>query len=301
VHERHDTARRGKGYALAWLIARLREQGAGPDAWLVLDADTVVAPDFLDRIATRIAAGAGVVQARYDVIDDGSAWSTGLRVGAFGLIHHVRPLGKRWYGGSAGLKGNGMAMTDRVLRVVPWQAASLAEDVEHHLRLLDHGIRVEYAPEAHLWADMPGTLQGAYSQNERWEAGRLALVRQRVPATIMAGIRRRDSALLDAGIEQHVPPFATLVALTGGGLVAAALGRSPRLVRLLSLCLLGQAAYTLGGFALAGAPRSAWLALLRAPLYILWKVRLYGQVVLGRYSRAWVRTERTPGASKQRL
>jgi cellulose synthase/poly-beta-1,6-N-acetylglucosamine synthase-like glycosyltransferase len=294
VHERFDAARRGKGYALAWLIEKLQAAGARPDVWLVIDADSILAPDLLSRLAAYIAAGAEVVQARYDVLDDGTRWTSSLRAAAFGLVHHVRPLGKRWYGGSAGLKGNGMAFTDAALRAVPWEAASLAEDVEHHLRLLEHGYRVVYAPEARLWTEMPATLQGSDSQNQRWEAGRVALVRQRIPAVIRDGLRRRDPALLDAAAEQLAPPFAVLMAATLAGLAAALIGRAPGLARLLGLCWLGQALYTVGGLYLAGASRSAWLALLRAPFYIAWKAWLYLRVLLGDQPRAWVRTERAP-------
>jgi hypothetical protein len=292
VHERHDTVQRGKGFALAWLIDRVRTGGVAPDAWLILDADTVAPPDLLARLAARLAAGAPVVQARYDVLEAERTWSSDLRAAALALVHHVRPLGKRWYGGSAGLKGNGMAFKDEVLRVVPWEAASLAEDVEHHLRLLVHGYRVVYAPEARVRAEMPTTLHGAQSQNERWEAGRLAMVRQRIPGTVAAGLQRRDIALLDAAAEQLVPPLAALVALTGCGLVAALLGRSPGLARWLGACGAGQALYTIGGLALTGAPPSVWLALLRAPVYVAWKAWLYCRVLVGYRPGSWVRTER---------
>src|SRR5919201_4724168 len=47
VHVRADDQRRGKGYALRWLLARLGRAGAAYDAYVILDADSVVSPNFL--------------------------------------------------------------------------------------------------------------------------------------------------------------------------------------------------------------------------------------------------------------
>ena len=67
-----------------------------------------------------------------------------------------------------------------------------------HLALVDAGIRVEFAPETWVNADMPVTLKQAPSQNERWERGRLLLVRQQVPRLVLAALRRRSWLQLDA-------------------------------------------------------------------------------------------------------
>ena len=57
VEERNDYTQRGKGYALRWLLARLRERGARFDAYVVLDADTVVDASLLRRLDARFEAG----------------------------------------------------------------------------------------------------------------------------------------------------------------------------------------------------------------------------------------------------
>ena len=44
---------------------------------------------------------------------------------------------------------------------------ALAEDVEFHLALVREGIRVDFAPEATVLADMPTTFAQATSQNDR--------------------------------------------------------------------------------------------------------------------------------------
>ncbi|WP_348235518.1 glycosyltransferase, partial [Salmonella enterica] len=81
----------------------------------------------------------------------------------------------------------------------------LAEDVEFHLSLVRAGLRVDFAPETTVLADMPVTLAQAASQNQRWERGRLQLVRSHVPRLVVDGVRLRSWLRLDAAIEQLIP------------------------------------------------------------------------------------------------
>src|SRR5262249_47791149 len=64
-------------------------------------------------------------------------------------------------------------------------------------------------------------------------------------------------------------------------------------------CAAGLITYVLGGMRLAGAPREAYTALLRAPLYATWKLLLYAGAFLRPRSSLgkqmeWIRTSRTP-------
>ncbi len=50
VYERFDQQKRGKGYALNWMWQQLEESQQVFDAYIVLDADSVVNPDVLTRV-----------------------------------------------------------------------------------------------------------------------------------------------------------------------------------------------------------------------------------------------------------
>ena len=68
VHERHDPQLRGKGHALRWLLERLWAAGEPHDAVVILDADSVVTPNFLRAMAARLERGERVIQAYYAVL-----------------------------------------------------------------------------------------------------------------------------------------------------------------------------------------------------------------------------------------
>ena len=142
-----------------------------------------------------------------------------------------------------------------------------------------------------MLADMPVSFQQAQSQNERWEQGRVYLVKQWVPGLIVDGLRRLSPLRLDAAIEQLIPPLSVPVA---GAVVCIALSAACGAyfaVALASIALAAQIAYLLVGLKLVHAPLGAYLALSTAPSYVAWKLLLYAQALVAKQTR-WVRTAR---------
>lgn len=293
VYERRDDELRGKGYALRWLLAQLRNSGQSYDAYVFLDADSVVSENFLHVMNRHLARGDQVIQSYYGVLNPGDSWTSALRFAALALYNGLRPRGRDALGLSAGIRGNGMAFTSDVLARFGWEAFTLAEDVEFHLKLVEAGVRVRYASEATVLGEMPVSLRQAHSQNVRWERGRLQMLRALGPRLLTAGLRRGSPMVLDALAEQLVPPLSILTGLTGLTFLATVISRFPGPRRLASLLLLGQIGYVLTGLRLAGAGGTTYLALLRAPIYILWKMLIYGRAVASMEESQWVRTSRS--------
>ena len=290
VLERHDSEHRGKGYAIDWALGRIPLTQY--DAVAMFDADTIVDAGFLRAMDIRLAAGADAIQGYYTVLNPDTTAKV-LRSISFALMHYVRPLGKELFRGSCGLKGNGMAFSVRLLRSVGWKSFSVVEDAEQGLRIVSAGYRIEFAPEARVQGEMPGSLRGAQSQNLRWEAGRWMVARKWSLPLIAKGVRKRSFAMIDAALEPMVPPLSVVVALgTVTAIAGSVLGSQALIaVGLASLACIGL--HVVGGMLVAGAPPRAWRALLAAPPYLVWKVALYAQALLGVGARRWVRTPRT--------
>jgi 1,2-diacylglycerol 3-beta-glucosyltransferase len=294
VYERFTPDDHAKGFALRWLLEQLRGAGVQYDAYVVLDADTVVAPDLLARLDARLEAGSQVIQVYYTVLNAGASAVAGLRFAALAALHYLRPLGRSALGLSVGLKGNGMCFAAPVLERFAWSWFTLAEDVEFHLALVRENMRVDFAWETSVQADMPVTLAQARSQNARWEQGRLQLVRSHVPRLLVDGIRQRSWLKLDAAIEQLIPPLSVPVALSAAGLLAGvALGAGPAMA-LSAFSVVALVGYLAAGLAMVGAPWRAYVALSSAPVYMAWKFGLYGQALVSARATAWIRTARVP-------
>src|SRR5579871_3601390 len=159
VYERHTQDERGKGFALRWLLGELEREGRTYDAYVIVDADSILAPNFLQAMDARLAHGARVVQAYCSVRNADQSAGAGLRYAALAAVHYLRPLGRSVFGWSCGLKGNGMCFEASIFHEFTWRWFTLAEDVEFHLALVERGVSVQFAPETWVKADMPVTLQ----------------------------------------------------------------------------------------------------------------------------------------------
>jgi 1,2-diacylglycerol 3-beta-glucosyltransferase len=292
----HAGERRGKGPALAWVIRTLLDapDGQPPDVVVIVDADTVVDKGFLQGVARVTASGAEAVQGQYRVRDPDTSAAAGLRAAALAARHHLRPLGRTAIGASCGLYGNGMAFTAAILRGREW-SGHLTEDIEFQMDLLLDGVRVAYAPDAVVEAEMPPTLEDARTQNERWERGRIELARRYVPRLVRAAVApgaRNRVAAVDAVLDHLVPPLSVLAAAVGGVTAASiAVGRRARPTSGLLLCA-ALGAHVLSALALARAPASVYRSLLHAPGMVVWKVRLWLRMLAGPGEGGWVRTAR---------
>jgi cellulose synthase/poly-beta-1,6-N-acetylglucosamine synthase-like glycosyltransferase len=294
VHERFDPEQRGKGYALRWLFGPLLADPASGDAFVIVDADSTVNRGFLRALDRRMGRGAVAIQAYDTVLNVDASWGTALRYVAFCLLHYLRPLGRKLFTGSAGLKGNGMAFRRSVLEGMNWDAFSVTEDLQFHLDLLLGGHVVEFAPDAVVWSEMPGSLKAAHAQNARWESGRLDLLGDYVPRLLRAALARRRFVLFDAAMEHIIPPFSVSFAASVLLTVAAAIWGQPLAIGLAAFTLVGQIVYTVVGLMLVGAPPKVYLSLIYAPFYVVWKLVMWLPMAVGKRnrSREWVRTAR---------
>lgn len=280
VWERTDPANPGKGRALAWAFERIDDA----EAIAVVDADCTVSSNFLAAIGDRIHGGARAVQASYMVANPEESNAAAARYAGYALINHVRPLGKSALGLSCGLFGSGMAFSASLLAEHPWQAFDITEDAEYHLRLVEAGERVEFAPEAAVLSAMPTGLSEASTQRERWESGKFELARGTAARLLRDGIRRRDPVRAHAGLELLIPPQSLLL--------AANVATLPLRPRIAAAALAGQVAYVLGGLALVRAPAAVYRSLALAPLLAARNAHLYARLARGWRPRSWVRTAR---------
>lgn len=299
VHERTEPHLRAKGHALRWLLDRVRAHGAY-DAYVVVDADSELSRDFIARMNARLAAGALVVQAHYRVRNTTASDLAALREAALASLHYLRPLGREALGLSCGLKGNGMCFAAQVLDHGGWSSVGLAEDVELHLALVQRGVRTHFAPEALVRADMPETYAAASSQNLRWEAGRLSAVRSEVAHLLLDGLKRGSAMRLDAAIEQLVPPLSIAVTASVACALAGYALASPAVAWLGAFAAAAFIAHVILGMVAARSSRRTYGALLRAPLYVAWKLALYARAIVASPTQPWVRTRRGGTMASQR-
>jgi cellulose synthase/poly-beta-1,6-N-acetylglucosamine synthase-like glycosyltransferase len=293
VLERDDPMRAGKGYALDYAFS-LRMCDAWAQAFVVVDADSEVSPNLLEAFAARLERGAQAVQAHYGVLNPWASWRTRLLTIAIACFHTLRSRARERLGLSCGIRGNGWCVVRELLRRVPHKCFSLAEDLEYGIALGLSGVRVEYAGEAHVEADMVATRENvARRQRQRWEDGRLMLAGRKVMPLLHAAIRRRSLVCLDLAVDLLVLPLAYVVLAAIALLVLAATaaawhpGYGPRLAVALACCG-ALLFYVLRGWQLSGMGLAALADFARVPGFLAWKV----VAMLRPRDKGWISTER---------
>lgn len=297
VTERTDPVRRGKGYALDHGVRWLEHEP--PEVVVIVDADCIVAPLALERLAQRCVASERPVQALYLMHAPPGA-GLGLRIAEFAWLvkNKLRPLGSAAFGWPCQLMGTGMAFPWELLRAAPLATGHLVEDMQLGLDLAGAGRAPLFCPQALVGSAFPSDADGARAQRTRWEHGHLSVIASAGPRLLRRAFAARDLALIGMALDLMVPPLAALVlTLAALWVVAAAwwLGAADArafAVASAALVLLGvgvMLAWWQGGRQIVTLKE-----LLGLPLYVAAKIPVYVQLFTKRQVE-WVRTKRDDG------
>jgi cellulose synthase/poly-beta-1,6-N-acetylglucosamine synthase-like glycosyltransferase len=281
-----DPAAHGKGHALRHGFQAAMNGGA--DAVAIVDADSTVSANFIPMVRQSLGEGADVIQCRYEMKSISEKGNSGLASLAFRGFTFIRPMGRDRLGLSAGILGNGFAITASTLREVPYEAFSVVEDVEYHLHLLLARKRVRFIEYAVVSAELPVSRTGEISQRSRWEGGRLRVARMWA-LPLLRQIARGRFSLIEPLLDLAGLPLAFGVS----GILAACLIPTPA-VRVYGVVSLAVVITHVLLAAWAGPHFFKTLRLLAmSPLYILWKFRLVPKLLRASQSEAaWIRTSR---------
>jgi cellulose synthase/poly-beta-1,6-N-acetylglucosamine synthase-like glycosyltransferase len=295
---RDNMDERGKGQALDWFLT------SGPEHYLDLaglcfvDADvTCDVRLFRELSASLSCPGVEVVQGFNGVANPAVNWRTALVTAAFNVFNHLRMAGNNYLFGTAMLKGLGMAFATPVLARFGWPAHSEVEDVEFSLLLLQHNIAVHYNPAAIITSEMATTGRQASTQRQRWEGGRFRLAARLLPG-LVAKVGKGQFRYLHALLDLLIPPLSLLVFLVFAWLLWAWL-LVPEAQPVLWLLLAGLSCYVVSGQLQRRMGLKIWLYLAGAPLFVLWKLTVYGKMILQGNSTGWHRTLRSTELDKK--
>ncbi|HEV1996920.1 MAG TPA: glycosyltransferase family 2 protein, partial [Candidatus Dormibacteraeota bacterium] len=294
VLERCEPDLPGKGRALRWAMDALLLMPDPPDAFVVVDADSVADPRLLRELEAALRSGHDAVQAEYLVLDENGSAAAGLVGVGFLLFHRVRLGGRAALGLPSTLVGNGMLLGRRLIESHPWDAFIGAEDLEYTINLCLAGVRPVFAPRALVRGPMPTRGRASRRQRMRWEGGRIHLMRTRLGPLWSSAVKGRDVALLSVAVDLTVPPLGILAMLIAVGSGATALLALTGLVSPWAAVPFISAGTMLAGHVLGGliagrAPASAYRSLLRAPLFLSSKLLVYVRLAAGYDVREWRR------------
>lgn len=235
-----------KGDALHQAFAQLLPKGY--DAFLVFDADNVLASDYLSRMNDAFASGAQVCKSRtraQNPTASGVAGCYGLYNVIFDLIWN---RARAACGLSAKLVGTGFGFRREVLEHLGgWNTSTIAEDAEFAAQCAGAGYRVCWVPDALNYDEEPNSFRLSLRQRKRWCSGVMQVAKQEVGRLWRTGVPRPAlrwdiTMFLLAPFTQAASGLLLLLGILAGVLTGDATGL------VVALCSLGL--YCVGGMAL---------------------------------------------------
>lgn len=179
---RHDR----QGYKAGALAAGLRR--ARGELIAVFDADFVPRPDFLQQTVPSFRDDAvGMVQTRWAFLNADHSWLTRLQAlllgPHFGIEHFVRFRRGLFFNfnGTAGIWRR-----RAIEESGGWQHDTVTEDLDLSYRAQLAGWRFIYLDHVSVPSELPITLAGFRSQQQRWAKGSLQTARKILPTLLKA-------------------------------------------------------------------------------------------------------------------
>jgi len=213
---------------------------------------------------------------------------------ALGSIHKVRSRAREHMRLSCGIRGNGWCVTHALLVKIPYRSFSLTEDIEFGIELGLAGYRVAYCDEPHIHGEMVTSEHASRSQRQRWESGRIGLIREKAPALLRAAVVRRSLVCLDLALDLLVLPLSYVVVNVVGIIIVGAFnpdGLRSTLLTVGLIDLLALAIYVCRGWMLSGIGIIGIWDLFRVPAFLFWKMLI---VRFQPKPNTWIRTKREP-------
>ncbi len=298
VIERHSVGERGKGFALAFGRDYLASvaHAPPPEVVIVLDADCRFAPGSIEALVAACAADPQRPAQAVNLISPVLSASPMVQISGFAMVvkNLYRSRGMQRLGGAALLTGTGMAFPWPLLEKAHLATGSIVEDLGLGITLTRAGHSPQLIAGAQVTSD-PAAPDVALVQRTRWEHGFLGTVRTSALPLLASGMASLSPSQLLLGLHLVVPPLALLLMIALTTLMLAGLlmliGASATPLLLLAVILSVAMAAIFAAWIAGGRRWLSGSALLRAPLYVLWKLPIYLQFFRRRETE-WQRTPR---------
>jgi len=207
VFQRYNDKKRGKGYALEWLFAKIFSLKKDYDAVVIFDADNLVKKNFLMEMNNKLCDGEKIVQGYIDSKNPFDTWVTNTFSIAFWLMNRMIQLARFNLGISNVLAGTGMCISTDVLKKIGWGAHSLTEDLEFTMKALMYGIKTSWAHDAVVYDEKPLTFMQSFYQRKRWAQGQIDVASRYLVLLVVKGLKEKKWMYFDAALHLFQPFF----------------------------------------------------------------------------------------------
>ena len=198
-YERFHERKRTKGYALQFLVERIRRDFGLQtyDGYFVFDADNLLKRDYISRMNDSFDAGEKIITSYRNTKNFDDNWiaaSYGIHWLRSARFEHRPRSVLRW---AARVQGTGFLFANEVIKD-GWKYTGFTEDRAFAADAVAQGYRISYNDEAEFFDEQPVDMKIAMRQRIRWAKGHLQAVGETGPKLfahifVTGGVANRDT------------------------------------------------------------------------------------------------------------
>lgn len=168
VWERFNHQQVGKGYALDYLFKRIPSKSV--DAFIVFDADNLLAPNYLQEMNRTFCEGHSVITSYRNTKNYASSWvSAGQSLWFLKESQYIN-RSRSLLGTGCAISGTGFLVAAELVEQ-GWPYHTLVEDIEFSVVQAIAGNKIGYCETAVFYDEQPVTLSQSITQRLRWSKG----------------------------------------------------------------------------------------------------------------------------------
>lgn len=186
---------------------------AGYDIAVILDADNLMAPDFLSKINASFGNGFIAVQGHRTAKNRNTSLAV-LDAVSEEINNHIFRKGHRVLGFSSALIGSGMAFKYDFFKALMSTVTAIGGfDKEIELKLLKEGNTIEYLDDAFVYDEKVQKAEVFSNQRRRWLSAQLIYFRKDFVSSVKALITKGNIDYFDKTVQFIQPPRILLLGM----------------------------------------------------------------------------------------
>ncbi len=181
-YERNDPSRRTKGFALQYLVERIREDYGidSYEGYFIFDADNLLKHDYITHMNNSFDAGEKIVTSYRNTKNFDDNW-----ISASYGVHWLRTVrsehrARSLFHLATRIQGTGFLFASEILEN-GWNYTSLTEDRAFCADAVAQGYKISYNNEAEFYDEQPVDIHTAMKQRIRWAKGHLQALAETGP------------------------------------------------------------------------------------------------------------------------
>lgn len=216
VWERFNRYKIGKGYAIDFLLNRIKEAypDTSFDGYFVFDADNLLDENYVSEMNKSFSDGNRIITSYRNSKNYGNNWITAGSSLWFLRECQYLSRSRMLLGTSCAVSGTGFLVHSDVFeKTGGWKFYLLTEDIEFSIHNVINGEKIAYCESAMLYDEQPVKFNQSWNQRMRWTKGNIQVCQKYGVKLIKSFFRNRSFSSYD--MSMTILPAVILTAIGG--------------------------------------------------------------------------------------